>query len=143
MRNRYHWHNLWLAPTLLVVSTQSTLAQVIDVINVQVNSTPQGLELILNGNIGSNRDINQSVEDNRLILTINNARLVGEVPLGGRSPATGWDRCRECDILRALSDVLRSVECGPPLLSLSANALLCVLLPRQQVREARSLSGRF
>lgn len=88
MRNRYHWHNLWLAPTLLVVSTQSTLAQVIDVTNVQVNSTPQGLELLLDGDLGSNRDINQSVEDNRLILTINNARLVGEV-IEQQSPTEG------------------------------------------------------
>ncbi|MGK7924057.1 MAG: TonB-dependent receptor, partial [Spirulina sp.] len=71
-------HGFWLAPAIAIVSAPSASAQIIEITNVRVESTPAGLEIILDGSSTSNIELFQTVEDNRLIIDITNARLIGE-----------------------------------------------------------------
>ncbi|MBZ8182857.1 TonB-dependent receptor domain-containing protein [Oscillatoria salina] len=103
MKNLHLLHSLWLAPAIAVVCIQNTLAQVIDITNVRINPTPEGLEIIFDGNIDRNLEVNQRVEDNRLILTINNARLVGET-IEIDNPTPGLD------FLRVISTTENSIQ---------------------------------
>ncbi|MEM9541986.1 MAG: TonB-dependent receptor [Cyanobacteria bacterium P01_E01_bin.42] len=77
MKNLHHLHVLWVAPAIAIVSSQSMLAQIIEITNVGVETTPEGLEIILDGSSGNNIELFQAEEGNRLILDINNVRLLG------------------------------------------------------------------
>lgn len=70
-------HAFWLAPAITLVSAPSAFAQIAEITNVRVESTPEGLEILLEGDGTETLELFQTVEENRLIIDINNARLVG------------------------------------------------------------------
>ena len=77
MKNFHHLHHLWLAPALAIISARGAIAQLIEITNVRVESTLQGLEIILESPSEKKIEFSQTVEDNRLIIEIGNAHLVG------------------------------------------------------------------
>ena len=88
MKNLHYLHHLWLAPALAIVSARGAIAQLIEITNVRVKSTLQGLEILLESPSEKKIEFFQTVEDNRLIIDINNAHLVGgnieqEKPIAG------------------------------------------------------------
>lgn len=42
-------HAFWLAPAIALVSAPSAFAQIAEITNVRVESTPEGLEILLEG----------------------------------------------------------------------------------------------
>ena len=88
MKNIHQLHHFWLAPALAIVSARGAIAQVIEITNLRVESTLQGLEILLESPSEKKIEFFQTVEDHRLILDINNAHLVGgnieqEKPIAG------------------------------------------------------------
>ncbi|MGD2184351.1 TonB-dependent receptor domain-containing protein [Lusitaniella coriacea] len=77
MKHFHPWHSFWLAPAIALVSAPSAFAQIAEITNVRVESTPAGLEILLEGDGTETLELFQTVEENRLIIDINNARLIG------------------------------------------------------------------
>ncbi|MDJ1184247.1 TonB-dependent receptor domain-containing protein [Roseofilum casamattae] len=77
MKNFHPLHSFWLAPAIVLVSASSAFAQIAEITNVRIESTPEGLEILLEGNGTETLELFQTVEGNRLIVEINNASLIG------------------------------------------------------------------
>ncbi|HBQ97677.1 MULTISPECIES: TonB-dependent receptor domain-containing protein [unclassified Roseofilum] len=70
-------HSVLVAPAIVLVSTPGAFAQIAEITNVRIESTPEGLQILLEGNETETVELFQTVEENRLIIEINNARLIG------------------------------------------------------------------
>ena len=90
MKNFRHLHHLWLAPAIAIVSARGAIAHLIELTNLRVESTFQGLEIILESRDKNNIEFFQTVEDNRLIIEIENVRIAGEKIEQGK-PIEGVD----------------------------------------------------